>query len=271
MAGQRVQRFPPNRVATFDVGALSRERHRVAALLEVDVTRARERIRAHREQTGERLSFTAWLIAVYARALARHPTVHAWRVGPLWRAVPDGVDVSTLVERQVDGQRIPVPTVVRGAERLDVAALTAALDAARTGPPSAGESWLGGPRVLAASAWVMALLPGFLRRLAWRLALSVPSVARGLMGSAVLTSIGMMGQVRGWFVQTSIHPVSLGVGSILRKAVVAPDDRLVPADVLHLTLLMDHDVVDGADMARFVADFTGALEAGEGLPPLSSP
>jgi hypothetical protein len=265
MARQTVERFPPNRVFTADVGAISRRRHLIAALFEVDVTVAGERLRAHREQTGEHLSFTAWLITVLAGTLARFPTVHAYRLGPLWRSIPDGVDVSTLVEREVDGQRIPVPTVVRDADRLDVAGVSRALDAARRGPVSAGGSWLGGPTVLRVGAWAMALCPGVARRWLWRLALSFPGLARGVMGSVVVTSVGMMGQVRGWFVPTSFHPLALGVGSVVRKPMVLADDRIAARDVLHLTLLMDHDVVDGADMARFVAAFVEALEAAQGL------
>jgi pyruvate/2-oxoglutarate dehydrogenase complex dihydrolipoamide acyltransferase (E2) component len=237
----------------------------VYVLLEVDVTLARQWLRAHRERTGERLSFTAWLIAVFESTLAEHPPIHAFRLGHLWRSTSDAVDVSTLVERPVDGQLVPVPTLIRAADRLDVAATSRALDDARQGPVSAGASWLAGPAAMAVGAWVMALLPGFVRRAAWRLALSVPWVARGVIGSAVVSSVGMMGQIRGWFLQTSIHPVSLGVGSIVRKPLVMPDDVIEPRDVLHLTLLMDHDVVDGADMARFVAAFVAHLESVRGL------
>jgi len=61
--------------------------------------------------------------------------------------------------------------------------------------------------------------------------------------------------------------LSLGVGAIVRKPWVMADDRIEARDVLHLTLLMDHDVVDGADMARFVAAFVEGLESARGLEP----
>lgn len=261
-----IERFPPNRVATVDVGALSRERHLITGLFEVDVTEARRRLRDHRDRSGERLSFTAWLIGALAETLAEYPAMHASRMGPLWRVMPSSVDVSALVEREVDGQLIPVPTLIRGADRLDVAAITAALHGAREGPVATGSAGLSGPRALKVAAWAMAVLPGVVRRSAWRLALAAPWVAKALMGSAVVTSVGMMGRVDGWFIPTSIHPLSLGVGSVVRKPRVLADDTIVPRDVLQLTLLMDHDAVDGADMARFVEAFARRLEEAGGLP-----
>lgn len=270
MARHSFERFPVQRVATVDVGALGRGRHLIAALLEVDVTEARARMGAWRQRSGERLSFTAWLIHVVAAALADHPTVHAYPVARRWRAVPPSVDVSTVVEREVAGERIPVPTLIRGADSHDVAELTALLDEARQGPVQAGTSWLGGAGALRTGAWLYGLLPGGARRGLWRTMLSIPPLAGGLMGSAMISSVGMMGRVDGWFLHTSIHPVSIGVGSIVRKPKVLAGDRIAPRDVLKLTVLLDHDVVDGADMARFVDALVRRLEAGQGLPGGSS-
>src|SRR5271157_4909126 len=44
-------------------------------LLEVDVTRARECLREYKAQTGEALSFTAFLIACLSKAVAEHKAV----------------------------------------------------------------------------------------------------------------------------------------------------------------------------------------------------
>lgn len=67
--------------ATYDVKPFSRarhdivdslevgvRRHMVHALLELDVTHARALLREHEARTGEKLSFTAFLVASLGRA-----------------------------------------------------------------------------------------------------------------------------------------------------------------------------------------------------------
>ena len=82
------------------------------------------------------------------------------------------------------------------------------------------------------------------------------------MGNAVLTSVGMMGKINGWFIQRSIHPISFGVGSILKKPYVI-DNEIKIRDILNMTILVDHDVIDGAPMVRFLTELTRSIEAGD--------
>lgn len=44
------------------------------------------------------------------------------------------------------------------------------------------------------------------------------------MGNFAITSIGMMGQVKGWFIPVSVHPICFGLGSIVKKPVVIEDN-----------------------------------------------
>jgi pyruvate/2-oxoglutarate dehydrogenase complex dihydrolipoamide acyltransferase (E2) component len=55
------------------------------------------------------------------------------------------------------------------------------------------------------------------------------------------------------------------VGSISRKPAVV-GDRIEPREILNLTVVFDHDVVDGAPAARFVGRLVEAIESGNGLP-----
>jgi pyruvate dehydrogenase E2 component (dihydrolipoamide acetyltransferase) len=52
----------------------------------------------------------------------------------------------------------------------------------------------------------------------------------------------------------------LGVGSIRREAIVLDDDRIVPGDVMILSLTFDHRVVDGAPAARFMQTLRTLME-----------
>ena len=57
-----IEPIPPMRRFALDAGYLGRRRHIVHGLIEVDITDARELIREHEKKTGEKLSFTAFVI-----------------------------------------------------------------------------------------------------------------------------------------------------------------------------------------------------------------
>ena len=56
-----------------------KRKHSVHAVLEFDVTEARQRIHAHRERTGERLSFTGWLVTCVAHTIDDHKEFNVYR------------------------------------------------------------------------------------------------------------------------------------------------------------------------------------------------
>jgi pyruvate/2-oxoglutarate dehydrogenase complex dihydrolipoamide acyltransferase (E2) component len=55
------------------------------------------------------------------------------------------------------------------------------------------------------------------------------------------------------------------VGGIARKPGVR-DDNIEIREYLSLSLVFDHDVVDGAPIARFISRLTELVEGGFGLP-----
>ena len=61
--------FPPEREIVVDAGYLGTGRHIIYALVELDVTRARELLRAASAAEGRALSFTAFLAASLAGAI----------------------------------------------------------------------------------------------------------------------------------------------------------------------------------------------------------
>jgi pyruvate/2-oxoglutarate dehydrogenase complex dihydrolipoamide acyltransferase (E2) component len=85
-----------------------------------------------------------------------------------------------------------------------------------------------------------------------------------MMGTVMITSVGSVARVPGWILPRSIHNLSLALGSVVKKPWVV-GQGIAAQDILHLTVLFDHDVIDGAPAARFVADLVRRMEAGAGL------
>ncbi len=96
---------------------LMHRQHTVHALLEVDVTDARNAIRESRVATGDPLSFTAFIVASLAHAVAEVKRMHAYRKGRRQLILFDDVDVAVAVEREIEGEKVPVGFVVRAADK----------------------------------------------------------------------------------------------------------------------------------------------------------
>lgn len=259
--GYKVVKFPKSRVATIDVCEIGKSKHHVTALIEADVTTSREKIRKYRKEVGK-ISFTAWLIKVIAQTIKDHENVAAFRKGKRRLVIFDEINISVLVEKELDGQKVPIPVIIARANERSIEAITAQLrDAINT--------VVNGNDVVLQSEsnkleQIYHLFPGFVRRLIWRYLLVNPQLVFRKMGNAAITSVGMTGNICGWFIPLSVHPICFGIGSINKKPKVV-NDTIEIRQMLGMTVLLDHDVVDGAPMARFISDLSANIENGKFL------
>lgn len=81
------------------------------------------------------------------------------------------------------------------------------------------------------------------------------------MGNVAFTSLGMMSIINGWFIPISVHPICFGIGSIIKKPRVV-NNTIEIREMLNVSILLDHDVIDGAQMARFIGDLSKNIEKG---------
>ena len=92
--------LPPLQHQGMDWLELMHRQHTMRALIEVDVTAARQAIRDYRVRTGAPLSLTAFLIACLARAIDADRAMQAYRLGRRQLVLFADVDVTTMVERE---------------------------------------------------------------------------------------------------------------------------------------------------------------------------
>lgn len=76
-------------------------------------------------------------------------------------------------------------------------------------------------------------------------------------GTVAITSVGMFGGGHsGWGLTPTPQSLGLVVGGIAWKPAVV-EGRVEPREILNLTVLFDHDVVDGAPATRFTRRLVG--------------
>jgi hypothetical protein len=133
-----VVELPPARCETHNYLDLYWWKHSIYALLELDVTRARQAIAEHKAQTGETHSFTGYLAFCLARAVAEDKSVQAYPKGRKHLVILDDVDVFLPVERRVDGATAAIPHVIRGADQKSFLDIHREIREFQTGPPDPG-------------------------------------------------------------------------------------------------------------------------------------
>jgi pyruvate dehydrogenase E2 component (dihydrolipoamide acetyltransferase) len=226
-------------------------RFQVHALVELDVTAAKEGL----ERSEQSVSWTGFVIATVARAVAQHPEVNARRAGNRILYF-DQVDVGATVERETDGRVVLDIATLKQADRMSGAQITQVLHEAKYGPPPAHN-----PSALTAA---LARLPGPLRRAALRLAATRPDVSATFGPAVGVTSIGMFGHGWGWAIPVAPLTLIVTVGSVVERPTVR-DGLVVARPMLPLTLSFDHAVIDGAPAARFTETLRTLTETAAAL------
>jgi pyruvate/2-oxoglutarate dehydrogenase complex dihydrolipoamide acyltransferase (E2) component len=255
-AAFEVKPFPRERHDIVDALEVGVRRHMVHALLEFDVTRARQLIREREASAGEKLSFTAFIVASLARAIDADRRLHAYRD---WRGrlvLFEEVDVVTLVESEVNA--VAIPHVIRAANRRTLREIHDEIRRIQANPAASAQR----SGVLTR---LSPIVPGFLRRLFFRALRRDPHWLKRTAGTALVTAVGMFGMGAGWAVGiVPLHTLCLGVGGITRKPGLV-DARVEPREYLALTASIDHDIVDGAPAARFARRLREIIEGAEVL------
>ena len=225
-------------------------------LFEVDVTRAREYIRDHKANTGETLSFTAFLIACLAQAVDENEAVQAYRKGSKHLVLFEDVDVETQIERDVAGHLQSITYIFRAANRKTFREIHHEIRAAQV---EEVEKARVGSKAL---QWFL-FLPIFLFRfLYW---LRGPHVLKKYGGTVGTATVGMFEEDGGWVIPIG-HPQSLmmTVGGIGMKPGIV-DGSIAIREYLSLTISFDHEITDGAPAARFTRRLKELIEGGYGV------
>lgn len=231
--------------------ASASRRFQVHALVELDVTTAAERLLDARPT----VSWTGFVIATVARAVAQHPEVNARKAGNRLLLF-DRVDIGATVERTTDGRVVLDIATFEAADERSCAEITATLRRVKHGPPQRHPT-----SPLTAT---LVRLPGPLRRSAIRLAATMPSVSATFGPAVGVTSIGMFTHGWGWAIPVAPLTLIVTVGAVVDRPVVH-EGRVVARTMLPLTLSFDHAVIDGAPAARFTETLRRLAESAEVL------
>lgn len=237
--------------------------HPMFGLAELDVTVPLARIEAMRA-AGTRVSLFAFLVRSIAVAIGEHPEMNAMRHGRRLVRFED-VDVDVPVEVQTPEGKFPRQVVLRRAQDRSAAELYAEIEAARshhdrTGDVRREDGW---PRPLLRA---LKLTPRTLRLAIMRRFMRNAFLVKRRTGTTSVTSVGKFASASGFVFTFSTGPRAtlFAVGGVEEKPRLH-EGRIEPRPVLSLSIMINHDLVDGAPAARFASRLKAMIEAGVGL------
>ncbi|MDQ7094787.1 2-oxo acid dehydrogenase subunit E2 [Desulfosporosinus sp. PR] len=260
----RTEEFPVSRIATIDIGAAGLRKHHIKALIELDVTEPQNLIRARKRQ-AETISFNSWLIKCISLTVEEFKQIHGIRKGKRKAVLFEDIDISIVIERKVDGKKVPLPYVIRKTNKKSVSDIDEEIKSGQKQLIKGKRDYILGQekknRVLMKTYY---LLPGFIRKLIWNRIIKSPFLSKQNMGTVMITSLGMVGKINGWVMPVSVHPLCFAIGSIVKKPGIVRD-KIEVREYLYMTVLVDHDIIDGAPAVRALSKLTKLVENGYGL------
>lgn len=232
--------------------SITREKNTIHSLTEVDITKAREMMKLHFEQTGNKLSLTAYIVGCLAKTISLYPDFNSF-IKRKNLIVLDDLTISVLIERDVSGEKVPEPFGIQQVQMKSISEIQQEIRKAQ----EIKSDQIGS---LSNYTWVK-FIPVFLLKQFIRFAESNIKLAKAY-GKVCVTSVGMFSKEKVWFIPHGSATVLLTVGSIDNK-VVKIDNEFVEREHLCLTVSFNHDIVDGAPAARFMNDLISIIKSGE--------
>jgi pyruvate dehydrogenase E2 component (dihydrolipoamide acetyltransferase) len=222
------ERIPIRGIRRVIAEHLSEATHRAALYTyveEIDVSelvRLRDRMAKHVEKQGIRLSYLPFIVKAVVAALKANPRLNA----------------------TVDDARQEL--VLRSAYHIGIAAATA--------------DGLIVPVVRNADQKSVSQLAREIQELAERGRAGKLARAELTGSTFTISSLGPLGGVLATPILNYPEVAILGVHKIQRRPVYRPDGTLGPADLMNLSITLDHRVVDGFEGAQFMAAVKAYLE-----------
>lgn len=246
-------RFPESRIATIDICDVSKIKNHIAVMAEWDVTDIREEIKRLKSNNDKSkyYSFNAWLIYRIAQAASQHSQVAAYHTKKREICQFNKINISVIIEKVIDNTKVPIPYVITSADSKSPQQIYKEIESAKQSSIENHEKVVGKKMNFLEKSYY--LMPGIIRRAIWRFILKKPDYCFSKMGNISVTSLLGTGSLSAssWFIHKSIHPLSIGIGSLTKKPGVI-DNNIEVREILNITILMDHNVADGVQMSRFV-------------------
>ena len=242
----------------------AKNKHSANAVIELDVTNARNMIEKYKEKHSKKISFTAWFIKCVAQAISEHKELNAYRLGRNKIVIFKDVDIPLPVERKINGEAKTMLYIIRKANEKSIMEITMEIRSVQKENVDQSSELLG--KQLTSFERFALNAPSFLQRFILWFFRKKGLLKKKYMGTVGVTAVGMKGSFNGWAIPLGgIISTLISIGGITKKPGVV-NNKIKIREYLHVTICFDHDIVDGGSTVRFVEKLSKLVENSYGLP-----
>ena len=249
-----------------NISLITREgwrKNRFHTLIEIDVTDARKKIKSYKEKTSNHISFTGWIVKCVAQTLSEHKELNAYRKG---RKIYyfDDVDIPIPVERKIGDEMVPMAYIIRDVNNKTLIEISKEISNVQKQTPD-GKKQVFGDEFTPLERFAFHA-PMIFKKLLIIILRRSPLLKKKHMGTLGVTSVGMKGSIPGWIIPMGGTTTMLFViGSIVKKPSVV-NDAIKIREILHVTISVDHDLIDGGPLGRFTERLLELCAEGFSIP-----
>ena len=233
---------------------VSENSHNFYALLEFDVSGVRRKLR-ERRQEGKEGSLFAFFLKAFAECLKTYPLFNSM-IDLRKTTTFSDVDLSVPIE-VVDGDEIfNKQLVIRNAEKKSISEIEREINESKNSS-SKEKSYLPSPLMQK----IMCSLPSFLIKVFFRTVMRNHELVKKLSGTVFVTSVSMFTTIPGFIIPYigKLKASSFAVGTVCKKPAVKKNE-IVISEIVNITAVFNHDIVDGAPAARFMNRLRSLIE-----------
>jgi pyruvate/2-oxoglutarate dehydrogenase complex dihydrolipoamide acyltransferase (E2) component len=228
--------------------------HNIFALLEFDITELRSELREARRQ-GRAGSLLAFMLKAIGKCLELYPQFNAminYRVTSSF----EQVDISIPIEVELDGVRMTKQYIIRDINAKSLKAVSEEIELSKANADEQ-QGFIVSPILRR----IMLVLPRWLVVIVLKSVLRRHALIKKLSGTAFVTSVSMFSNMPGFILPYVGGPkaCSFAIGSSLKKP-VARGGVICLREMINVTAVFNHDLIDGAPAARFINELRALIE-----------
>ncbi|MCX7114409.1 MAG: 2-oxo acid dehydrogenase subunit E2 [Gammaproteobacteria bacterium] len=247
-----IKPYPKVHHIISDIITEGRRKNNFYVVFDADLTIATQYIKQYAKQHRTPVPLMTYIIQTFARAVNEHKDMQTYRRGRSKLMVFNEVDVAVTVEREVEGHLMPILHIVRNANQAPLSRISEEIQYKKTAPLHAR------PRPFSRTIRHFSKIPYGLRRMVWAVIRRTPYLIKRYMGTVAVSSTSSFCSGSMVFISPSpITLLSIGGG---RMQTVMVDDVATERYIVQMGLTVDHDVVDGAPVSRFLERFKQLLQ-----------
>jgi len=260
----KVKKIPKSHRLIFDMLDVSLKQHHVHVIAQVEIDLVLKLIEKYKKINGEKISLTGYLIFVISRVIKKYEDVSAIKVG-LKKYIFNDIDVHIIIERELENsEKVPTSHIIRYANRKSILEIHNEIREVQL-EPIAGLVRKGSKRKKLQR--IFSYFPRFIRKRVFKRMLKKPKLMKKRIGNICVTAVGMLTKnIRtiGTPIPIQPWPLQFALGCFDRKLKIE-NGEIVQREILNVTITLDHDIVQGGTMTRFLSELYEMVKSAYGL------